>query len=299
MNSKNETLDNIDSEDTYTSYEKLVSDSTGEIVATITRPVKPKRLVQPWEKKANEWQTARTDKRHFFNVKMEKWKEFSSLDNFVTGYSLLLGTFMHFDLCLYETEGSNIPVKPEELYKLLGKSKRTGATVLNKLKQSKLLIETEISYNSRKYPALRMNPEVFYRGSYEDYAKNEITAKAFNEVIKQLYKENGAKVLSFVAKLIPYLDKQTNTLGYNHERNVQYEDLIHLTMKDISEITGISTKQAAKWIRETMYNDYKAFAKFTTGKEVRYKMNPEIVTRQAGETAAALLADFKSKHRRK
>lgn len=287
------------SELTYlTSVHQVCDAETGELISKNVKTFSPELKRRQESKELSRWaqhEPQAKDKRHFFNVKMEKWKEFSELDNFLTGYALFLGTFMKNDGCLYKNEKSQYPVDPEELHTLLRKHERTGKTVLHGLISNNLATIVTVAVNGRAYPALKMSDSVFYRGSHADNGKKK-TAKVFNEVIQELYYKNNAKAVSFIAKLIPHLDRESNTLCFNPNRR-SYEDILYMSRADIAEATGVSEKQVSTLIRSISYGDYKALASWNVGNKKSTVMNPEISTRQRGIAAKELMDRFRIKKR--
>ena len=253
----------------------------------------PKRIPYPYERKAVKNNCIR-DTRTFFNVKVDAWRKLEGISSVTVGYALMLSTYMHYDNVLYLKENDRIPASNEELCILLGKSQRTVTRELVKLISCGLVKDTEVEHRGKKYPAFEMSKEFFYRGSHKWNGKAR-TAKTFISTMRQVYQENGASTLAFVAKLIPFVDKHSNIICKNPDRDVKYHECITLRVCDIAIIVGINEKRAANLLRTTKFDGYHAFSRTRIGNSVLFKMNPDLVTRQEGMTAEAVRAEFTSK----
>ncbi len=250
-----------------------------------------KRQLEPFETAPCTFWKKEGDDRTFFNVKMENWEQFisdSSITNANLGHALYLSSFMHYDNILYAQERNKIPLAADGVTELLKVSKRSAMKVIASLQEAGLLSAEIKEVGGKQYNCYKLNDTYFYRGAFNKKDGNyNHTAKAFNAVIQQLYLENNAATLAFIAKMLPFLDKQTNIICLNPNRDIDYDVLLHMKLDDAAKIAGISRQAAANIVNKAKYHGIWAFAKVITGKTVRYKLNPEISTRQAGVTAFA------------
>ncbi len=248
------------------------------------------RLPYPFEKKAIDFQLKGEDDRLFFNCKVEQWEKLTSLKNKTMGYAVVLATYIHYDNVIYSKSYGKIPADKEDLRELLGGSKATVTRVIKDLTEAELIEEVTETFQGKNYQGYKMNPAYFYRGAHADNGKGQ-TTKGFNETIRELYNENGAAAVAFIAKLFPYIDKWSNLLVWNPYRSVRYDDPINLNFEDLMEVTGSSKGLVAKYLNIT-FDGKRVFSKIKDGKNIIYKLNPDIATKTSGLTKEAIRAEF-------
>lgn len=268
---------------------------TAEILAEDVQYFRRKR--EPYESKCTFWKKEGDD-RTFFNTRMENWEQFinsNAISNALVGHALYLATYMHYDNIIYHNERDKYPANAEGIAEIMGLSKRSATKILKDLQAAGLITVETKEVLDKQFTCYKLNDTYFYRGQFvKDGGKYNHTTKAFNLVIQQLYLENNAATLAFIAKMLPFLDKETNILAVNQHRDINFEALQHMKLEDAAKIAGISRQAASNIINKAKYHGIWAIAKIITGKTVRYKLNPDIATRQAGVTAFADSEMFRS-----
>lgn len=232
--------------------------------------------------KATDIYTKREDDRLFFNCKVEQWEQLTALQNKTMGYAVVLATYIHYDNVIYSKSYGKIPADKEDLQELLEVSPATITRVIKVLTEAELVEEVTVTYNGRKYLGYKMNPVYFYRGAHADNGRGQ-TTKGFNETIRQLYKENGAAAVAFVAKLFPYIDKETNIIVNNPYRNPD-EINSNLTFDDLRKVTGLSKQELSKKLK-VRFNGVRILLPFIEERKRNYILNPDIATKTSGVTS--------------
>ncbi|MGG5316053.1 hypothetical protein [Enterococcus sp. AZ072] len=265
---------------------------TGEIIHT--HVFKQQRSIPSYDKK---YQKNELDPRRFFNVKLDKWVELSALKPSQLGHLIYLATFMNYKNICCKNETGGFPLTKHDIQELSGKTLRSVEMSLNELESANLIEYTEIIHRGKQKKAIKLNAKYFYRGKHADNGKNR-TAKGFVETLRQIYKENSAASVGFIARLLNHIDKQTNFLCSNPARNYLYEDLVALSLTDIAAITQITDKTARKHLRETTYSSYSVFCTVKTNSGNKIKMNPAVFCRLSGAVMDTVMQDFTAEGRK-
>ncbi|MGO3196046.1 hypothetical protein [Vagococcus salmoninarum] len=274
-------------------YSTIYDDITGEIVATTEpKPFKHKRQIEPSEKSATILK--RTDDRKFTSVRVNKFNNLiQELTAVQLGYMLLLSSYQRYDSgVLYKSEDAKLPLDVEDVAKVIGKTAETAQGVIKKLVDKTAITIITVEYGKKSYKGLKVNDQFFYRGKASTTeARGSI--KQYIEEIRQVYAENGAAATGWLGKLIPHIDKQTNFLCHNPDREQQYEEFNAMSRTDLEKLTGTIKRDVAKRINGMKIHGYNVFAEVvTSGRHRKIKVNPLIYCRMSGDVRAAVLKDF-------
>lgn len=258
-------------------YSTIYDDITGEIVATTEpKPFKHKRQIEPSEKSTTILK--RTDDRKFTSVRVNKFNNLiQELTAVQLGYMLLLSSYQRYDSgVLYKSEDAKLPLDVEDVSGIIGRTPETARGLIDKLISKSAVSVVYVKYKTREYQGFKVNDQFFYRGKA---SATEVrgSIKQYIEEIRQVYAENGAAATGWLGKLIPYIDRQTNFLCLNPDREHQYDDLEAMSRADLEKLTGTIKRDVAKRINGMEIHGYNVFAEVVTGGRYRkIKVNPLI-----------------------
>lgn len=176
----------------------------------------------------------------------------------------------------------------------LKKQQGLGGPVFKELQETGILQTTQyISEQNKVFEdVVTLNSDLFYRGSFMRGAGIK-TAKAFIEVIRQLYAENDAAILGALFKLVPHIDKHTNFICINADRNPLTEDVKGMRMQQIADLVGISRQKARVLLLKSRYDGYSVIVQTRNASGLLYKLNPAIFSKMSGSVKDTVLQDFK------
>lgn len=254
-----------------------------------------KDLTRERQVEKEKYYTNLDDKRKFFNVKLEAVKMLETVSNKKLGYAVLLATYLRYDSnVLFLKEKTNHPLQIDDFHIAIEKTARTGRAVFKELQETGILQTTQyISEQNKVFEdVVTLNSDLFYRGSFMRGAGIK-TAKAFIEVIRQLYAENDAAILGALFKLVPHIDKHTNFICINADRNPLTEDVKGMRMQQIADLVGISRQKARVLLLKSRYDGYSVIVQTRNASGLLYKLNPAIFSKMSGSVKDTVLQDFK------
>lgn len=254
-----------------------------------------KDLTRERQVEKEKYYTNLDDNRKFFNVKLEAVKMLETVSNKKLGYAVLLATYLRYDSnVLFLKEKTNHPLQIDDFHIAIEKTARTGRAVFKELQETGILQTTQyISEQNKVFEdVVTLNSDLFYRGSFMRGAGIK-TAKAFIEVIRQLYAENDAAILGALFKLVPHIDKHTNFICINADRNPLTEDVKGMRMQQIADLVGISRQKARVLLLKSRYDGYSVIAQTRNASGLLYKLNPAIFSKMSGSVKDTVLQDFK------
>lgn len=254
-----------------------------------------KDLTRERQVEKEKYYTNLDDNRKFFNVKLEAVKMLETVSNKKLGYAVLLATYLRYDSnILFLKEKTNHPLQREDFHIAIEKTARTGRAVFKELQEIGILQTTQyISEQNKVFEdVVTLNSDLFYRGSFMRGAGIK-TAKAFIEVIRQLYAENDAAILGALFKLVPHIDKHTNFICINAGRNPLTEDVKGMRMQQIADLVGISRQKARVLLLKSRYDGYSVIVQTRNASGLLYKLNPAIFSKMSGSVKDTVLQDFK------
>lgn len=254
-----------------------------------------KDLTRERQIEKEKYYTNLDDNRKFFNVKLEAVKMLETVSNKKLGYAVLLATYLRYDSnVLFLKEKTNHPLQIDDFHIAIEKTARTGRAVFKELQETGILQTTQyISEQNKVFEdVVTLNSDLFYRGSFMRGAGIK-TAKAFIEVIRQLYAENDAAILGALFKLVPHIDKHTNFICINADRNPLMEDVKGMRMQQIADLVGISRQKARVLLLKSRYDGYSVIVQTRNASGLLYKLNPAIFSKMSGSVKDTVLQDFK------
>lgn len=118
-----------------------------------------------------------------------------------------------------------------------------------------------------------VSSSAFYRGILKDEGKDFI--RIFIEANQQLFLSctvNQHKKLSYIYRMIPYVNRQTNILSYNQqEQNLQYIE--KMTIKEFCEIVGYNSSHSSRLRKELL--SFRIYGELVVGFfDDIYELNP-------------------------
>lgn len=254
-----------------------------------------KDLTRERQVEKEKYYTNLDDNRKFFNVKLEAVKMLETVSNKKLGYAVLLATYLRYDSnVLFLKEKTNHPLQIDDFHIAIEKTARTGRAVFKELQETGILQTTQyISEQNKVFEdVVTLNSDLFYRGSFMRGAGIK-TAKAFIEVIRQLYAENDAAILGALFKLVPHIDKHTNFICINADRNPLTEDVKGMRMQQIADLVGISRQKARVLLLKSRYDGYSVIVQTRNASGLLYKLNPATFSKMSGSVKDTVLQDFK------
>ena len=154
---------------------------------------------------------------------------------------IYLATYIDYDntLVLNNRYSSNIKkefMSKKDIKEAMRLSKEGFRQFFKEVTEKEILIEIE---KNKKY---KINEQYFKRGTLtkEDKNRGNFT-RVYIKTIRKLYfytEPRNHKCLSYMFKLLPFIDLKTNLLVFNP--NQETEDLQKITLRDIGDFFGIS-----------------------------------------------------------
>lgn len=250
-----------------------------------------------YEQKAVYYQKNADDPRTFLNVKLSDFPRLASALNCTQlGHAVYMAAFMKYDGILYRYDNSKYPMTRKELAEVMNVSQRTLARTLNQLKAKNVVAEVTVNGAGKRMQVFKMESAYFFRGGRQQEGRSGATAKLFTDTMRQLYQQNGAAKTGFFCKLLPYLDRDTNTICSNPRRDITIEPAKPLGVKDISELTNLSIANVSEYIRSMQYENKFAFARMSAGvgkgKKLLFIMSPELASCTKGLPTTEIMKYF-------
>lgn len=140
-----------------------------------------------------------------------------------------------------------IPMKKKNIKELMNLSDRAFTNFFKEVIEKNILIENEDK-------TFNINKKYFIKGKKIDY--NQEFTRVYIDTIRELYINTNSrnhKCLTYVFKLLPYVDRQSNIVCHNP--NDLYNERRKMTLKDIATFFGISTekKNIDKFIKNNLF----------------------------------------------
>lgn len=185
------------------------------------------------------------------------------------GYLLVLSTYINYDGLLVTSERGNPMTRTDML----------AALQLRESQRSTLsdFLTTCINYGiiREEYDGFAISSGFHFRGKMEEIN----VAQSFITKLREMASENKPEHLGFIYKLIPYINKYSNSICANP--NEQVPSRRHkLNRKQVAEVTGVSPAYVSRIISTMTYEGKSVFAKVSTATEgTFYMLNPTIFRR--------------------
>ncbi|MCE7793450.1 MarR family transcriptional regulator [Salipaludibacillus sp. CUR1] len=275
---------------------EYIDRETGEIKEFTQTRTKEQQEVIENEKRKKAYRDAQGAEKHpFYFAKMEKAKE---ADNMLSmkdkGYFAVIQCYISYDNMLKKENDSKLPMTRKDLLEVLKiKKYDTVSSLINKFKKHGLIEEKKIDLYGKQYKALFVNDEYCFRKDVNKGKSTKKTAKVFMNNVKELYAEDKIKPadLGFVYSIIPLVNYHHNLLTANPYEPDASKDQ-YLTVNDITEVTGLHSKEVAKKVSSLRWNGMSVFVRIKRGRETIIKVNPLIVYRQEGYPPFNMYAEF-------
>lgn len=271
----------------------MVDTETGEHWRSEETVFKQKRIIDSTEKQVTDLR--RGDSRKFTSIKIKQYSTLiEKLSATQLGYLLLLSSYQRYDTgVLYIDDQANIPMEISQIAEVLCKSELTSKRLISSLIELKAIFEIEVKYGKQTYTGYKVCNDFFYKGASPSRKETLNSIKQYIEEIREVYEENGAAATGWLSKLLPYVDKQTNFICFNPDREILYEDMDAMTRRDIELATNAVKRDVSLRIRTMKIHGYMVFAEIVTGGRYRkIKINPLIYNRMSGDVRSAVLKDF-------
>ncbi|MFI3684267.1 hypothetical protein VBH15_04845 [Vagococcus fluvialis] len=274
-------------------YNTVVDTETGEHWKSEEKPFKQKRVIDPIEKPVTV--PRRGDGRTFTSIKLRQYSELiDRLSTTQLGHLLLLSSYQRYDTgILYLDDQAKIPMSIVEISEVLCKSELTSKRLIKSLMDYEAIYEVKVTYGKNEYEGFKVCNEFFYKGASPSRNETLNSIKQYIEEIREVYVKNGAASTGWLSKLLPFVDRQTNFICFNPNREVLYEELDSMTRKDIEQATNAVKRDVSLRIRTMQIHGYMVFAEIVTGGGYRkIKLNPLIYNRMSGDVSRTVLKDF-------
>lgn len=148
---------------------------------------------------------------------------------------MYLATYINYNGILKKNNSTYMDKK--SMFEIVGGSHKAFECFYNDLIHTKILINrTGLLYLNKKY---------FRKGNLrnnKDLNNNKYVVKIFNDGIRELYRNSNPddyKTISYVFKLIPYIDINTNMICLNPIR-YGCDEIVPASLEKICEMTGYS-----------------------------------------------------------
>lgn len=185
------------------------------------------------------------------------------------GYLLVLSTYINYDGLLVTSERGNPMTRADMLTAL--KLRESQRSTLSDF------LTTCINYGiiREEYDGFAISSGFHFRGKMEEVnvAQSVITK------LREMASENKPEHLGFIYKLIPYINKYSNSICANPNEQIPSRRQ-KLNRKQVAEVTGVSPTQVSRIISTMTYEGKSVFAKVSTATEgTFYMLNPTIFRR--------------------
>lgn len=265
---------------------------TGEILSQTSKSVRTKRKAADYEFRAAITPAGLKDNRPFTFVKNRAAIGLQGLTNSDIGYLFFLSTYGNYRNELYISNTSNVPATVQDFVEETNKDIRTINKVFKKLIKTGYIEQKTKKVYNKEITVFVLENRIFTRGR-KTHSNTIQSTKQFHETVQELFCINGASCLGWIVKLLPYIDRETNFLCHNPNREFDYDDLLPLSVADIANITGNSKKYVYEKLKYMRIKEYAVFAEIVTfGTSKKLKINPLVYCKIKGLPAATVLKDF-------
>lgn len=208
--------------------------------------------------------------RFIFNVMGNMNYVSGALTSAQCGYLLVLSTYINYDGLLVTSERDGEPIDRNAMLTVLGLRETQRSTL------SEFLVACE------NYGIMRETSDGFIISDgfhFRGKASDDNVARSLITKLREMASENKPEHLGFIYKLIPYINKYSNSICANPNEQIPSKRG-KLNRKQVAEVAGVTPSYVSRITSTMIYNGKSVFAKVSTATEgTFYMLNPTIFRR--------------------